>query len=129
MRNKSLLDNIKNYKDTLIGSEHSLFDGKMFCKVSGVTFDGRQKNLISVNKETLIRLVRDRHNKFDFYAVIVQAFVEDKWKEVGFIPSNMNKPIAQTIDKGVKLSAKVWKKSGGGEKNYPYGLTITINRD
>lgn len=127
-RDKPIIDRIRNYKDTLVGSEHSLFNGLMVAKVSGVTFDGRQKNLAAVKDDTPLRLSRDRHNKFDFHAVLVQAHIDEEWKDVGFVPSNINKQIAETLDAGIQLKAKVWKKTGG-DNDFHHGLSITIKRN
>ena len=123
----NLLDKVRIYKGLLQGSAHSLFRGMMVCKLSGVTFDGRQEALMLVDEDTPIRLVRDRRNEYDFHAVSVEAFVELKWKDVGFIPASINKDIASALDAGVKLEAKVWRRIGG-EGDFYHGLSIIINR-
>jgi len=125
---KSVLNQVRNYKNVMTGDAHSLFRDLLYIKLSGVTFDGRQKNLEQVNKTTPLRLVRDRRNEHDFYAVLVEALIEDEWKDVGFIPSKHNTKIALTLDAGIKLSAKVWGLSGG-ENDFFRGLSITVKRE
>jgi len=124
----SVLDVARIYKNKLQGEAHSLFRDMLMCKVSGVTFDNRQEAMRKVTLDTPVRLSRDRHNEHDFYAVLVDAFVDEVWEDVGFIPSSMNKKIAHALDAGVKLEAKVWKLSGG-EGDFFRGLTITLERE
>ena len=99
----------------------------MFCKVSGVTYDGKQEVLKQVAQDTPIKLERERRNEFDFYAVKVMAYVDLEWQSVGYVPASINKEIATTLDTGLQLRARVWKKSGG-EGEFFYGLTITITK-
>lgn len=120
-----LLDQVKVYKDTL---NDNLFNGLLCVKLSGVTYDNRQKFLKLVEQDTPLKLVRDRTNEHDFHAVSVLAFIDESWKDVGFIPKEVNRDIALALDSGIDLGAKVWKKVGGGEENYFYGLTITVKR-
>lgn len=122
-----LLNKVRVYKDFLEGCSHSSFDGVMFCKVSGVTYDGKQEVLKQVAQDTPIKLERERRNEFDFYAVKVMAYVDLEWQSVGYVPASINKEIATTLDTGLQLRARVWKKSGG-EGEFFYGLTITITK-
>ncbi|MCK5020700.1 MAG: hypothetical protein KAS32_27010 [Candidatus Peribacteraceae bacterium] len=124
---KELLDKVKAYKNKLRGAAHSLFRGVLLCKLTGVTYDNRQKNLTQVKENTPIKLLRDRRNKYDFNAINVVALINKEWKDLGFIPSSMNKEISTALDAGVKLKAKVWKRSGG-DGDFHRGLTITITR-
>ena len=123
---KSLLQNIKDYQKSLVDPTGNFFNGTMLCKVSGVTFDNRQKVLEHVSESTKIKLSREADNKHDSSAVKVMALINGEWGEVGYVPATMNKEIAEALDNGVFLSAHVWQKVGGGE--YFYGLTIKILR-
>lgn len=123
-----LLDQIKAYKTLLTGSYYNLFNGKMTCNLSGVSYDGRQKFLAAVEEGTPIKLVRDRRNEHDFYAISVNALIEGEWEDIGFLPSKVNKKIANAIDSGVSIGAKVWRKTGGKDGFYR-GLSITVERE
>ena len=125
----TLLDKVRTYKSLLSGSAYNLFDGVMVTKVSGCSFDGRQKNLERVEDSTPLKLVRDRRNEHDFHAVSVHAFVNGSWEDVGFLPSKVNKDVALAMDSGIKMGVKVWRKTGGGEDGYYHGLSITVKRE
>jgi len=122
-----ILNQVRAYKNKLQGAPHDLFRGVLMCKVTGVTFDGRQEVIKKIAMDTPIRLQRDRRNEHDFNAVNVIAFVDDEWRDAGFVPASMNKEISTALDAGVELGAKVWKKVGG-DNDFHHGLTITITR-
>lgn len=124
----SLINQIKAYKTLLTGSNHNLFNGKMVTKISGVSYDNRQKFLAGVEEDTPIKLVRDRRNEHDFYATSVYALIEGEWEDIGFLPSKVNKEIATALDSGVLIGAKVWRKTGGQDGFYR-GLSITVERN
>lgn len=123
----SLLEQARAYKTLLDGSFCNLFNGVMVCKVSGVTFDGRQKFLAEVEKDTPLRLVRDRRNEHDFYAVSIYAFIDGAWRDIGFLPKEVNKDIALALDSGIQTGAQVWRKVGG-EGDFYHGLYVTVKR-
>lgn len=106
-------------------------DRKIIAKVAGVTFEGRQDIIAQIKKDTPVRLVRDRRNEYDFYAVEVHVDLGDGWQQAGFIPNPMCRMIAQTLDKGLHLSAAIHRVTGGmvseftGE-NLNYGLEVTV---
>lgn len=123
----NLLEQVKAYKTLLNGSFCNHFDGVMFCKISGATFNNRQKFLAAVEQNTPLKLVRDRRNEHDFYAVSVNAFINGEWQDIGFLPKEVNKDIAIALDSGIKMGAKVWRKVGG-EGEFYHGLSITVKR-
>jgi len=122
-----IIDKLKVYKTIMKNASIPLFDGVMVCKLTGVTYDNRQSYLEKVEETTKLRLERDRRNDYDFHAVKVMAEISGQWEDVGFVPSKVNKIIAQALDSGVKLRAKVWKLTGGQDGFYR-GLSITIAR-
>jgi hypothetical protein len=124
----NILDQVRVYKGFLTGSAHTLFRDLMVCKISGVSFDGRQEVIQKIDSETLLRVVRDRRNEHDFYAVKVEAFVDASWRDAGFIPASINKEIAPALDAGVPLTVKLWRKTGG-ENEYFHGFSVTIKRE
>lgn len=117
------LDHIKRFNDNIIEKDPS-FSGILFCKLSGVTYDGRQENLEKVTSDTQLKLERDRTNDFDFYATKVAGFIDNTWKDLGFIPKKLNKQVAHALDEGVSLRAKVYRLVGGGDMFF--GLSVTI---
>lgn len=104
-------------------SEH--FSGTMELKLTGVSFDGRQENLKWVNFDTPLRLSRDRSNKFDKNAILVQALIEDEWKEIGFIPAAHNRSFARALDDGVNIDVKFGCKYSG-DANYNIGMMVIL---
>ena len=90
-----------------IKEEASDSETGLISKVVGVTFDNRQPFINAMTKDTEVRLVRERSNKFDFYAVSVEANIGEKWLGIGYIPKDKSKKIAEKIDKDVEISAKI----------------------
>ena len=95
------------------------------AKVVGVTFDNRQEVLNSMTENTKVRLVRDRSNPHDFFAIEVRACIEDEWCMAGFIPKTISKNMAVELDKGTELSTSVLKVTGDDSLR---GLLIRIER-
>jgi hypothetical protein len=123
-------NNLRNYADR-VKSEDNGLDRRIIARLAGVTFEGRQKLLAKMNRNTPVRLERDRRNEYDFYAVQVMAKLKNKWHHVGFIPRTMSKLIAKGLDKGNLLSAEVHRVTGGMTDDYSgeqlnYGLEIRI---
>lgn len=104
----------------------------IIAKAAGVSFEGRQELLLSLDKETSFKLERDRRNKFDFYAVKILAYINNSWEQVGFIPKKMSQRISKSLDKGADLSVEFYRLTGGfvcqttGETAL-HGLEIRIN--
>lgn len=124
----SITDRLNNFNERIKTEHDNKFEGVLFCKVAGVTFGNRQETIKKIDENTSLRLDRDRQNKFDFYAILVMACIEEKWEEVGFIPATQNRPIAEAMDSGVSMAANFWGKTGGGENNFVYGVTVTVKR-
>lgn len=106
-------------------------DREVLARVAGVTFEGRQDHLASMDTHTEVKLERDRRNEYDFNAVKVLAAVKGEWEHVGFIPSTMSKLISKSLDNGVQLLASVHRISGGmvdaqTGNNLNFGLEIKI---
>ena len=111
--------------------ENGGLDRRLVARVAGVTFEGRQDVIAQVEKQTPVRLVRDRRNEHDFYAVEVQVNLDGEWRQAGFIPNPMCRMISKNLDNGTKLGASVHRVTGGmvseftGE-NLNYGLEINV---
>jgi len=100
------LNALRSFAKQIKTEEDAPVDG-FVSKVVGVTFDNRQPIINVMDMRTEVRLVRERSNKFDFYAVGVEAKVGGKWLSVGYIPKHKNKEIAEKIDNTADLSAKI----------------------
>lgn len=107
-------DKLKHYASQVKRDALGL-DREVLARVAGVTFEGRQDYLASMDPRTAVKLERDRRNPYDFNAVKVLANMgnNDGWVHVGFIPSTMSKLVSKSLDNGVKLLATVHRLSGG----------------
>lgn len=119
------LKKIKQYAD-IVKQEDAGLDRRIIAKVVGVTFEGRQEILAKISDDTLVRLERDRRNKYDYYAVKVMAKTGDGWEQAGFLPRTMSPLVARSLDQGVKLSASVFRVLGGFELDDEGGGTAHI---
>lgn len=106
------LGKLKNYADKA-KYEDTLSDRSFVAAVVGVTFEGRQEVLKEVAKETEVKLERERRNPYDFFAVRVMVKINGSWQQAGYLPKKMSRKVANSIDNGVSLEAKVWRLLGG----------------
>jgi len=120
-----LKGSLSHYSKTMSLSQVEHFNGNTSLKLTGVSFDGRQENLKWVSFDTPLRLYRDRSNKFDFYAVMVQAKIEDEWKDIGFIPSSHNRSIAEALDNS-KVVEVSFESKYGGDVGYAIGMKVLL---
>jgi hypothetical protein len=120
-----LKEMLLSYSNRLKTSKSEMLDGTITVKLTGVSFDGRQENIKKVFSSTPLRLTRDRRNEHDNYAVMVEANIDEEWKEVGFIPAKYNKPIALAIDGCIDISIRLDSKYGG-DKGYVYGMSVVL---
>jgi hypothetical protein len=118
------ISKLLQYAEKIKSEEHHL-QKPIILRLSGVTFDSRQQTLSQVNDDTPVRLQRDRRNEYDYYAVKVEAFVEELWKEVGFLPKPAAKKYAPLMDSGDEFNIKVHALKGGGQLNYGLDICIT----
>lgn len=98
----------------------------MVCKLTGVTFDGRQEAIGKITHYTKLRLVRQYDNKYDTNAIIVEALVDNTWKEIGFIPRALNSDLAQSMDAGNTYGVTILSIYGDG--NTPKGVRVGIKK-
>lgn len=117
------LDELRAYANRVKETKTGVSKGKYaVTNVAGVTFEGRQQVLDSVCETTKLKLVRDKSNQFDFFAIEVRALINDAWKQVGFIPKTISKKFALELDKGETFPTRVLKVTGES----PKGLLIRI---
>lgn len=93
-------------------------------KLSGVTFEGRQRNIakLSVGDRLVVKAIKN--NPYD--SNCVEVFKSNM--SVGFIPKGDNITIFNDIvNKGYRYYATVYSITGGGS-GYSYGLTINLQK-
>ena len=123
-----IADKIGQYKRSLSDEKNTLFRNNMVCKLTGVTFENRQEVLHLIEKNTPLKLQRERNNTYDFHAIKVLAFVNDEWKGAGYVTKGTNEIISYTMDCGIELDVDVEDRLGNPDRGYNYGLMVTIKR-
>lgn len=96
---------------------------KMYSKIAGVTFEGRQKIVGNLAVGQRLKLVREPNNPYDPNAIAIKT--EDS-QHLGYINKKLASAIAPEMDSGVKFRASVSSVTGGNGKNY--GINIEIVR-
>jgi len=95
---------------------------EFFCKVTGVTYENRQKIISEINYKTPIKLVRDRTNIYDPYAVEVKTTYDIS---LGWIPKGLSKIISSLLAEKEEIVVEIFKIVGDGKK-YRFGLRLKI---
>jgi len=108
--------------------EDGVVDRNIIARVSGVTFEGRQELLSQIDKQTLIKVERERRNEYDFYAVKVVAKINKRWQQIGYLPKKMSRLVATSLDNGITMSARVQRVKGGVD-GLNYGLDINLSTE
>lgn len=98
-------------------------------KIAGVTFDNRQSVIkyLRNRRGVYFKLVRDKNNKFDENAVAVYAVTVDGKKfNMGFIPKQNAKVIANAIDNNKVCFVKRYGYTGGYNDTSSHGIQVEI---
>ncbi|KUP04424.1 hypothetical protein Q75_15650 [Bacillus coahuilensis p1.1.43] len=95
-----------------------------FVRLSGVTFEGRQTNIASLTSSSSIYLKRQYSNSYDSKAIEV---LDTHHRSLGWIPKDKNHRIAQLLDAGFTLPAKIHQTIGGNDLHY--GIEILLSND
>ena len=93
-----------------------------YIKLSGVTFDNRQRAISRLSENQELRLVREPNNPHDRFAVAVYT---TSGEHVGYIPAANNGSLAYKLDRGGKYRVIVSAVTGGGF-GQNYGLNVFI---
>ncbi|HET8678893.1 MAG TPA: single-stranded-DNA-specific exonuclease RecJ, partial [bacterium] len=93
-------------------------------KVVGVTFDGRQEILPTVQEGARLHLARDPQNVRDPHAI--KVLLEDG-RQLGFLSAVLAARLAPSMDAGARYSATATALTGGGE--HAWGLNIYVERE
>lgn len=91
-------------------------------KLSGVTFDNRQRTISKLEIGETLFLVRESNNQYDKNAVLVKTKND---ADVGYIPAAYNYDIARNLDSGKIYEVKVSAITGGGI-GMNYGINIFL---
>lgn len=102
---------------------------RLYTKVVGVSFDGRQKvlsRLLHYSKtQILIYLEREPDNVYDSNAIKVMAEVFSKGKAaIGYLNSQLAKALAPIMDSGSELVVYNFEITGG-DHGKSYGCNIS----
>ena len=100
---------------------------KLVCKVSGVTFDGRQEVIKKMTKDTMVFVDADVGNQYDRHAVKVYALLDGELEDVGFVPSSINETLFNLLLTGVEMETTLVGISQPKTDKDFYGLRISID--
>ena len=93
-------------------------------KLSGVTFEGRQRNIARLSVGDKLQVKAIKNNPFDSHCV--EIFKSNL--SIGFIPKGDNVSIFNDIvSRGIKYYATVYSITGGSS-GYSYGVTINLQK-
>lgn len=103
----------------------------MTCRVSGVTYENRQrllKYIASQKEENLtVYLKRDRANVHDRYAVAVVVGIKGVgYAHIGYLAKGISQSMAPVIEKGIQVKATLQQITGGYGYKESLGALINI---
>lgn len=114
---RRLAENIRKAENNSIGRF-------LVTKVAGVTFNNRQDLIKVLRMDSKLRILRDRSNQHDFFACKIQALIGTAWFDIGFVPKEVNKEIAEELDRFVEFAVTIESKTDSD----PIGLIVKIER-
>ena len=123
------LKQMRGYAKVVTDKQKQFNPESFTTNVAGVTFEGRERFLSKITRFTKLSLERDRTNKYDCYAVKLNALIEDRWVHVGFIPKTLSRHVSSLLDGGVDLEVNLESTSGFGDSAKTFeakGLNIKI---
>ena len=96
---------------------------KLYSKIAGVTFEGRQGTILKQAVGQPLHLEREPHNPHDVNAIAVKT---EDGTHLGYINKKLASVIAPEMDSNVRFQASVSSLTGGNGKNH--GMNIEIVR-
>lgn len=99
-----------------------LGDKGFYLKLSGVTYNNRQKNIQQIKVGEELQYVRESDNSFDKNAIMIKT---KSGLEIGYIPKQYNVRLAQNMDKG--LIYKIVVSNITGTDNQNKGVNIFVS--
>lgn len=86
----------------------------LFCKVAGVTFEGRQAYIAKLRSNDPVRIIPEPENPYDPNALAVYVAHDGAIYHVGFIPRDLAAQIAPHLE-GEAVMATIQDITGGFE--------------
>lgn len=96
-----------------------------FSKLVGVSFEGRQEIIATLNGDERLRFRREPENAYDSNAIAVDVLTNEVWKPIGYIAKDKNEELAMNIDKGKKANIKLSEITGDGKTKH-FGVNVYI---
>jgi single-stranded-DNA-specific exonuclease len=93
-----------------------------FTKLAGVTFEGRQSVIRTLQEGQVLYFVREPDNPYDANAINVKTA---DGRSVGFIAKDKNSSLAYDLDHGKQYDVHVSGITGGGF-DCAYGVNIKV---
>lgn len=111
---------------------------KYHSKLVGVTFEGRQAVISTLNGDEPLRVRREPDNEYDpnAVAVDVEVYTGDipnqstlcEWIPIGYIAKDKNLEIAKSLDSGIPVDIKMASLSGGGGKSFGVNVELRYRK-
>lgn len=113
-------------------------------KLVGVTFEGRQELIESLQGNELLRFRREPENEYDSNAVAVDVLVtqgahyapendlgdfDEMWAPLGYIARDKNRELADLLSKGKEASIKITSLTGRDDGAKHLGVNVYIEHE
>lgn len=98
--------------------------GAFYTKVVGVSFEGRQDQIRTLEPGHRLRLHREPHNAHDPHAIKV---LTDAGEQIGYLSAKLAARLAPSVDSGTRYAVSISDITGGGEDRH-LGVNIYIQR-
>ncbi len=97
---------------------------KYNSKLVGVTFEGRQAVISTLEGKEQLRVRREADNEYDPNAVAVDVLKGEEWLPIGYIAKDKNLEIAKSLDAGIPVEIIIASLTGGNGKSF--GVNIEL---
>lgn len=100
---------------------------KYNSKLVGVTFEGRQAVISTLNGDEPLRVRREADNEYDPNAVAVDVKIGEELLPIGYIAKDKNLEIAKSLDAGIPVEIKLASLTGGNGKSFGVNIELQYN--
>lgn len=100
---------------------------KYNSKLVGVTFEGRQAVISTLDGSETIRCRREPENEYDANAVAVDVLKNEEWLPIGYIAKDKNQEIAKSMDGGEEVNITLSNITGGSGKSFGINIALQYN--
>jgi len=103
-------------------------------KLVGVTFEGRQDVISTLQGGEQLRFRREPENEYDANAVAIDVLTyaknkKEKWLPIGYIARDKNAELAEVLTTGKEAHITITEITGGGDKAYGVNVYIEHERE